>query len=230
MAMHDVDGLCDLRALLNRDDDAVVEESRIERKRRVVSIGRDRADFIGEFVALGERASERKNTEPRLQRREVRKLRHECTVHQHQPARIDARKRVELLRFLDRTGIRRRRKGCGFPHQRAQIGIFPLLDPPVRQSAFEERRRRFLAEFRERFRARKLRARRLDRGGKRLLGGRADGLYFGIHGFTRPVRKRHNPFVRVQGRVPARRSARFCPSPSHARHRARCSREAADSG
>ena len=37
-------------------------------------------------------------------------------------------------RALQRRRIRRRRQRQHFAHQRAQIGVFPVLDPPVRQA------------------------------------------------------------------------------------------------
>ena len=108
LAMDEVDRLFDARARFERDDDAVAEESRIDRKRRVIRLGRDRADLLGELVAVGERAGERKDGEPRFQRLQIRKFRHEGAIHQDEPASVDTRKRIERLRRLDRAGVRRR--------------------------------------------------------------------------------------------------------------------------
>ena len=59
----------------------------------------------------------------------------EHAVHQHQPAH--ARDRMQLqcgAGALQRRRIRRSRQRQHLAHQHAQIGVFPVLDPPMRQA------------------------------------------------------------------------------------------------
>ena len=63
----------------------------------------------------------------------------ERAVDKHQPARFDvAEQGAGRLRPRLGGGIGRRRERLGVAHQRAQIGVFPVLDAPVRQAGLGE--------------------------------------------------------------------------------------------
>ena len=72
-----------------------------------------------------------------------------------------------------RGGVGRARERLGLAHQRAQVGVFPLLDAPVRQALGLEAAERGLAQRRDRARARQ---RALGRGEARRQRGLGRGL------------------------------------------------------
>jgi hypothetical protein len=62
-------------------------------------------------------------------------LRRKGAIHQHQPSHaLDRTCLEDSFRALQGGCIGRCRERQHFPHQDAQVGVFPVLDPPVRQA------------------------------------------------------------------------------------------------
>jgi hypothetical protein len=81
-------------------------------------------------------------------------------IDENEPASIEVADHSAGI-FGTRLGSAIRRVGQGFrlAHQRAQIGIFPLFDPPMRQPLFGENNESRLAPRRDRIVARQPAAR-----------------------------------------------------------------------
>jgi hypothetical protein len=90
-------------------------------------------------VAVRQRLGERAERQPAFQPFEIGQFRNKRAIDENQPPRLDIAQNCtgEFGTCLGR-GIGRRGKRLGVAHQRAQIGIFPLLDAAVRQAFFGE--------------------------------------------------------------------------------------------
>ena len=163
----------DGRTGAHADHGAVAHQRRVERDRNVAR-GRKLAEMPHQLVVvLGERGGERSDRQPLFQRRGVGQFRHERAVDKNNPQRlalVEQRAGALGARFGLRIG-RGRERLC-VAHQRAQIGIFPVLDPAMRQAFACEhvesgrpllRDRLAAGQLRPRLRKR-LRQRRLRRG------------------------------------------------------------------
>ena len=76
---------------------------------------------------------------------EIGQFRHERAVDKDDAPAFDVgERRAGILGARLGRGIGRRRQRLGVAHQRAQVGVFPFLDPPVRQAGgLEALERRF---------------------------------------------------------------------------------------
>ena len=90
-------------------------------------------------IAVGQRLGERADRKPRLQGGNVGQFGNEGAVDKNQPARFDIAEQG-AGRFRPRFcgGIGRRRQRLCLAHQRAQIGVFPVLDAAMRQAGLGE--------------------------------------------------------------------------------------------
>ena len=83
---------------------------------------------------------------------QVGKFRNKDAVDKHQPARIQiAQQSAGVPGTGFGRGIRRVGQRLGIAHQRAQVGIFPFLDAPMRQALFGEYVKGCAAPRRDRF-------------------------------------------------------------------------------
>ncbi len=159
------------RARRHMDHRAIAHQRRVERDRDVIGVESFADMRRDQRVALGERLGQRADGQARL-RRQVRQLRHEGTVDEGELAAIDTGE--DLARFLGSRLSRRigwRRQRMGLAQQRAQIGVFPLLDAPMRQPTCVETLESVVAQRRHRALARQVRACRRKGRAQRLLGG-----------------------------------------------------------
>ena len=197
------------------DHRAVAHEGGVDGIGGVVAGGLDRADLGNERMSGGERLGERDDLEPRRQLM-VGGARSEMAVDEGEAADVGvgegARGRERHGDGLGRRLLGERRR---LAHQGAQVGVLPLLDPPVRQAAPGEEVEGGVAQ-----------AHHLPAPGQRclhgrealdqrLLGGGADDLELGVHRLTRPPAgcTRHSRSPRARARARARRSARCGRSP-----------------
>ena len=129
----------DGRAGGDADHRAVAHQGGIERDRDIAG-RRELAEMRGERrIAVGQRGGERADREPRLQIGEIGQFGDEGAVDEDQAAGLDiAEQCAGGFRPRLRRGVRRARQRLGIAHQRAQIGIFPLLDAAMRQAFFGE--------------------------------------------------------------------------------------------
>ena len=113
---------------------------------------------------------------------EVGQFRHEGAVDEHDAPRIHVADQLAGV-LGARLGGRVRRAGerLRVADQRAEIGVFPLLDPPVRQAKRVEARGRGLAQRHDLAVARQLGLRGLVGIGQRLLGVGLHAAEFGVH-------------------------------------------------
>ena len=128
------------RARGNLDHDAVAHERGVECDRDV--IGRyDPPELPNDRRVAGrQRLRHRADGETRLDPREVGQFRHEGAVDQHDAPALDrGERRAGILGARLRGRVRRRRERLGVAHQRAQVGVFPFLDPAVRQPVVSNR-------------------------------------------------------------------------------------------
>ena len=148
--------------------------------RKAADLIRQRHEQISQILTLEEGKI---LAEARLEVGEIGQFRREGTIDEHDAAALDRGAdgaRVLGTRFRRRIG--RVRERLGVAHERAQVGVFPLLDPPVRQAERFEAAERCLAQGRDPALARQLRlgGRERLRQGKLGIGlGRAD---FDVHG------------------------------------------------
>ena len=229
--MNDMQRLRQHDAVGDLDHDAVGHHRAVERDHRIGVVEREQLRLQRGVAGL-QHFAQRADGKPLLQPVQFGKLRREHAVHQHQPAH--ALDRLQLhgrCSPLQRGRIRRRRQRQHLAHQRAQIGVFPVLDPPVRQArtliGLERRASRLgdLAGARQ----------PVARDGE-AVAQRASGLGLcqsNIHheSLVRPrLRTGRSRKPRAPAPVPCRRFSRPGPSTSRARSRARCSSAAAGSG
>ena len=153
---HEVERTGERGARGDVDHRAVAHERRVERDRDVVA-RRHLAETGGEpRIAGRQHLRRRADAQPRLEVAEIGELGYESAVDEHDAARIDRDERGQ-----DLAGARLRRRvgrACerlGVAHERAQVGIFPILHPPVRQAFGLEALERVLAQRGDRRRARK---------------------------------------------------------------------------
>ena len=179
-------------------------------------------------IAFGERVCHAADGQARFGR-QIGQLRREGAVDEHQPPAIDAGKDARRLlgaRLGRRIG--RRRQRIGLAHQRAQIGVFPFLDAPVRQAGgVETRERRPRAAWRRRPCPAACRVRPRKR---RRSACSAEVLIARTSAFITPPRPRiaRSPWPRARAPAPCRPTSPRGPWPSRARRPARCSSAAAD--
>ena len=90
-------------------------------------------------VVVGQRGGKRADRKPFIQIRQIGQFGNERAIDEDQAARLDIAKH-RARRFGARLGrgVRRIGERLGIAHQRAQIGIFPLLDATMRQAFFGE--------------------------------------------------------------------------------------------
>ena len=161
------------------DHDAVAHEGGVERDRDV--IGRDDpAEPSGDRRVAGrQRLRHRADGETGLKPGEIGQFRHEGAVDQNDAAAFDGgERRAGILRARLGGRIRRRRERLRVAHQRAQVGVFPLLDPPVRQPGRLEALER---GFARRDRAGQLALRGGERRRQRGFSRRLDRPDLGVH-------------------------------------------------
>ena len=209
---------------------AVSHERSIERDRDVVgrNHGAERADNLR--IAGRERTGHGNDRQPGIEPGKIGQVGHECAVNEHEPLRVKSgQKPFGLARARDRGGIRRPGERLGVAHQRAQIGVLPFLDAPVRQTVrleTAERRGTLLGSSRQ------LAPCRSKGLGKPLLGRSSDRSDVGAHrNDLTPLRPgtAHSRSPRARGPIPCRRSSRCAPSTARGPHREQCIRAAADS-
>ncbi len=134
-------------------------------------------------------------------------------------------------RALQRRGIRRRRQRQHLAHQHAQIGVFPVLDPPVRQAQRARRHRTpavvSIGDLACAGQPGSATARiSLEAWAVSVL---ASTTFITKSVSLRPrLRTGRSRKLPAPAPVPCRRSSRPCPSTSRARNPARCSSTAAD--
>ncbi len=129
----------DGRACGNADHRAIAHQCGIERNGNITA-RRELAEMAhDERIAADERIGKRADAQPVFELCSVGQFRDKGAVDKNQPPRFEiAGQRAGFLRQRLGRRIRRRRQRLGVAHQRAQIGIFPLLDPPMRQAGFGE--------------------------------------------------------------------------------------------
>ena len=129
----------DGRAGGDADHRAVAHQRGIERDRGI-ACRRELAEMGSERrIAIGQRVGERADRKPRLQAGNVGQFGHESAIDKHQPARFDVGEQgAGRLGPRLGGGIGRRGERLGVAHQRAQVGVFPLLDAAMRQAGLGE--------------------------------------------------------------------------------------------
>ncbi len=128
----------------NPDHRAVAHHRGVERERRVVLQRRDAAETLQHRgIALRQGLGQRADGKTRLKRGKIGQ------IGANTPSTITIRRAFTAARKAPadfavelRRRIRRRRQRLGIAHQRAQVGIFPFLDAPVRQALAPRRRGR----------------------------------------------------------------------------------------
>ena len=121
-------------ALRDLDDDAVTHERGVERDRDIVGRHDLAQPLRHRRVAGRQGLRHRADGQPGFEPGEVGQFRHEGAVDQHDaPAFDGGERRAGILRARLRGRVRRRRQRLGVAHEGAQVGVFPFLDPPVRQ-------------------------------------------------------------------------------------------------
>ena len=130
--MNDLKWLGEARTIGDRNQDAIGGHRRIQRDH---GIGRIRAQQI--TVAALQRLAQCLCSDTYLGG--IRQFRRKDAIHKHKLGRaLDGNRCQRGARSLDRIRVRRRRERQDLAHQRAQVGIFPFLDPAVREPcAFE---------------------------------------------------------------------------------------------
>ncbi len=105
----------------------------VTRRRKLAQMRLDRG------VICGERGSQRTDRQPAFQVCHIGQFRDKSAVDKNEAARLDiAERRARALGARLGGSVGRHGKRLGVAHQRAQIGIFPILDTPVRQTFFGE--------------------------------------------------------------------------------------------
>ena len=219
-------------SLRDMDHRAVTHERGIERDRHIV--GRHQLAQMGDelLIAGGEPLRHRADREAGFQVGEIGELRHEGAVDEDDRARLDRGEhgdRVLGARLRGRIGHARER--LGIAHERAQVGIFPLLDPAVRQPFALEAPERILAQRRDRRRARKRALRHGEIRRQRGFGRSLDRADLDVHRNLTPPRHGigRSRWLRARAPAPCRRSSRCGPSKGRAPRPARCNRAGAGS-
>ncbi len=168
------------------NDGAVAHQRRVQRQRHVVT-----ADDLAEMphdarVALRQRIGHGADGQALLQRSEIGKLGDENAADENDPAAFHVADRARGG-FGARLGGRIRRRGqrLGVAHQRAQVGIFPFLDAPVRQSAGIEAAESAVAQGGDRPAPGQLLFHRGKRIRERKLGRGFQGFHVDIHRIIR---------------------------------------------
>ncbi len=173
-----------------------------------------------------QRLRHRADGEARLQAGEIGELGHEGAVHKHDAAAFDRGERragvlgARLGGDVGDTGER-----LGIAHERAQIGVFPLLHAPVRQAGRLEALEGVLAQRRNRTGARKRGLHGSEIRRQPGLGRSLDRSDLGVHDRLTPplpgiARSR---WPRAQAPAPCRRCARCGRARARAPRPARCS-------
>ena len=141
----------DGRAGADADDGAVAHQRGIERDGDI-ACRRELAEFFRERrIVVGKRRGERTDRQPGFQRRGVGQFRHERAVDEDQPAAFDVAEQLSRrLRAGHRRGIGRSGERLGIAHQRAQVGVLPVLDAAMRQALAGEQVERGRALFGDR--------------------------------------------------------------------------------
>ena len=133
----------DGRAGAHPDHGAVAHQRGVERDRNVACRRKLAEMRVSSASFPASAAASELTVRPSLQRRSVGQFRHERAVDENQPQRFDiaeqARRRSCARALACASGGLGERLGVA--HQRAQIGVFPVLDAAMRQ-AFARRRRR----------------------------------------------------------------------------------------
>ena len=90
-------------------------------------------------IVVGQRVGERTDGQAGLQCRGVGQFRHERAVDEHEPAALDVADHGAggFGARLGR-GVGRARQWLRLAHQRAEVGVLPLLDAPMRQALADE--------------------------------------------------------------------------------------------
>ena len=132
--MDDVQRLRQRHAVGDLDHDAIRHHRAVQRRHRI-GILQSEQPCLQRGVAGEQRLAQRMNGQAFFQAAGLGKRWREHPVDQHQPAHA-----VDRMQLQGGSCARKRRRiGCcgqrqHLAHQRAQIGVFPVLDPPVRQA------------------------------------------------------------------------------------------------
>ena len=152
--MNDMQRLRQHGAVGDLDHDAVGHHRAVERDHRIGIVGREQLRLQRGVAGL-QHLAQRADAEPLFQTVQFGKFWREHAIDQHQPAHAVDRLQLQGRGSpLQRSGIRCGRERQHFAHQRAQIGVFPVLDPPVRQARRAHRPRRLPSAPRRPCRAR----------------------------------------------------------------------------
>ena len=178
------------------------------------------------------RLRHRADGEARFQIGKIGEFRHEGAIDEHDRARLDRSERGDRLpgaRLRGRIGHARERLGVA--HERAQVGIFPLLDAAVRQPFGLEAPESIFAQRSDRRRARKRALHRGEIRRQRGFGRSLDRADLDVHRNLTPPRPgiARSRWLRARAPAPCRRSSRCGPSRARAPRPARCSRAGAGS-
>ncbi len=163
-------------------ESAIAHQRGIERQRRVVA-GDDLAEMPRDKrVTLRQHRRHRADGQTLFQGAEIGKLGNESAVDEDDAAAFHIADRASG-RFGARLGggVGRRGQRLGLAHQRAQVGIFPFLDAPMRQSARIKAAESALAQGGDRPAARQLLLHRGKGIGERKLGRGLQGFDFDVH-------------------------------------------------
>ena len=172
--MRDMDGLCDLA--FDTQGHAAAHEGCVERQSRVVAAG----DLTKPVTwVFGEEREQFIDRDARIVSVGIAPGRFIAAVDDHDRVSLNAGQYGRDSAFRLCAG--RTRQRLGLAHQRAQIGIFPFLDTPVRQSAYVETLERFVAQPYDRALARQPIARRRIGSSEPLFGRGLDGAHVRRH-------------------------------------------------
>ncbi len=155
---HQMDRPLDRRALGDVDQRAIAHQRGVERDHALLLGGHDLAEISGgERIARGQRLGHGPDGQSLREIVEVGQIRRKHAVDEHDAPHLHVADQLAgvlgaLLGGLAwRTGQR-----LGVAHKRAEIGVVPLLDPPVRQARSVEALERRLAQRPDRAIAREL--------------------------------------------------------------------------
>ena len=129
----------DIGALGDTYDDAVAHQRRIERNRDIT--GRRNLAHMGghEAVVVRQGPRHRADRQAPFQSIKVRAFGNECAIDQDQAAAVDARDDPAAAQAACLgIGVGRACQRLGVAHQHAQVGVFPVLEPPMRKSVGDE--------------------------------------------------------------------------------------------
>ena len=174
--MRDMDRLGDGRSALDAQRHTAAHERGVEPLRRVIAARNLPEPIIG---IVGEELEQFGEADARIGRFEVAPGRFIAAVDDGDAIGVDAgqdRRDVAFRLCIGRAGQR-----LCLAHQRAQVGVFPFLDAPVRQAFGVETLERVVAQGRDRALAGQRAARRRKGAGKRLLGRGFRVAHFHVH-------------------------------------------------